>query len=72
MELEAVGSIAMGDLALQVGGQVDNSDGIKGTLLWADTTTNAKRLGNKSQAGRRLNFNAKFAASNERTRFFAL
>lgn len=71
VELEAVGSIAVGDLALQVGGQVDNGDGIERALLWADTTTNAKRLGNKSQAGRRFNFNAELATSNDRTSLFA-
>lgn len=71
VELETVGSIAMGDLALQVGGQVDDGDGIKGAFLRADTTTNAKRLRNKSQAGGRLNFNAKLATSNDRARLFA-
>lgn len=50
MELEAVGGIAMGDLALEVGGQVDNGDGAEGAALGADTTTNAQRLGDKGDA----------------------
>jgi hypothetical protein len=41
MQLEAVCRIPMGDLSLQVGGQIDDVDGIERTLLWADTATNA-------------------------------
>jgi hypothetical protein len=41
MQLEAVGAIAVGDLRLEVGGQVDDVDGIKWALLGTDTTANA-------------------------------
>lgn len=56
MELEAVGGIAMGDLALEVGGQVDNGDGAEGAALGADTTTNAQLFGDEGDArlGRHL------------------
>jgi hypothetical protein len=42
VKLEAVGSIAMCDLALEVRGQVDDGDRIEGALLRADTTSNAE------------------------------
>lgn len=47
MELEAVGAIAMGNLTLEIGGQVDDRDGVERTLLGADTTTDAERLRDK-------------------------
>ncbi len=47
VKLEAVGAIAMGDLTFEVGGQVDNCDGVERALLGADTTTNAERFGNE-------------------------
>lgn len=50
MELERVGGIAMGDLALEVGGQVDNGDGAEGAALGADTTTDAEGFGDEGDA----------------------
>lgn len=44
MELEGVGGVAVGDLRLEVGGQVDDGDGAKRTFLGADATTDAERL----------------------------
>lgn len=41
VKLEAVGGVAVGDLALKVRGQVDDGDGAEGALLGADTTTDA-------------------------------
>ena len=41
VELEAVGGIAMGDLALEIGREVDNGDGAEGATFGADTATNA-------------------------------
>jgi hypothetical protein len=37
----------MGNLSLEVGGQVDNVDCVKGTFLWADTTSDTQTLGNE-------------------------
>jgi len=42
MELEAVGRIAVGDLAFEVGGQVDDGDCAEGASLGADTTANTE------------------------------
>jgi hypothetical protein len=50
MQLEAVGAISVGNLALKVGGQVDDGDGVERALLGADTTTNAEGFGNESKA----------------------
>jgi hypothetical protein len=47
MELEAIGRIAMGDLGLKVGGQVDDVDGAKGAFFRANTTPNTKALRDK-------------------------
>lgn len=58
MELEAVGRVSMGDLALEVRRQVDDGDGTEGALLGADTASYAKGLGNKGEAGGRVHFNA--------------
>jgi hypothetical protein len=41
MQLEAVCRVSMGDLSFQVGGQIDDIDGVERTLFGADTTTNA-------------------------------
>ncbi len=50
VELEAVGGIAVGDLALEVRGQVDNGDGAKGATLGADTTTDAQLFRDEGDA----------------------
>jgi hypothetical protein len=43
-ELEAVGRVTVGDLRLEVGGQVDDVDGIERTFLGADTATDTETL----------------------------
>lgn len=72
MQLEAIGTITVGDLALEVGGQVDDGDGLKGALLGADTTTNAERLGDEGQAIGRGDLNAELSAADNGARLFAL
>ena len=46
MEFERVGRITVNGLRFQVGRQVDNLNGLEGTLLHTDTATNAKRFVN--------------------------
>lgn len=41
MQLEAVGGVSVGDLSLQVGGQVDDVDGVKGALFGTDAASDA-------------------------------
>ena len=61
----------MGDLVLEIGGQVDDGDGVEGAFLWANTATDAKTLGNEGQARLGGNFDAKFTTANNRARLFA-
>ena len=70
MQLETVGAISVGDLALEVGGQVDDGNGIEGALLGANTTTDAERLGDEGQARFGSNLDAELATSNDRARLF--
>ena len=50
MKLEAVGRVPVGDLGLEVGGQVDDGDGIKGAPLGADTASDTQGLGDVGDA----------------------
>lgn len=72
VELEAVGAISVGDLALEVGGQVDNGNGVEGALLGADTATNTQRLGDEGEAGLRSDFDTELSTANHRARLLAL
>lgn len=58
VQLEAVGGVSVGDLALEVGGQVDDGDGTERAFLGADTASDAEGLGNEGQAGVGGHFNA--------------
>lgn len=48
MELKTIGRIAVGNLGFKIGGQIDDIDGAKGTLLRANTTTYAEALRDES------------------------
>lgn len=72
VKLEAVGGVTVGDLALQVGGQVDNVDGTERTLLGADTTTNAKALGDEGDLRLVGHFDAKLTRADHRAGLLAL
>lgn len=71
VELEAIGRITVGDLSLQVGGQVDDVNRTERALLRADTTTNAQSLGDEGDLGLGGDLDAKFASANHRARLFA-
>lgn len=64
MELKAVGGVSVGDLGLEVGGQVDDRNGVERTLLGADTTTNTKTFGDEGDLGFRADFNAQLSTAN--------
>jgi hypothetical protein len=72
VELEAVGAITVGDLALEVGGQVDDGDGVEGALLGADTATNTQRLGDEGEARFGRDLNAKLSTANHGAGLLAL
>lgn len=72
VELEAVGAIAVGHLALEVRGQVDDGDGVEGALLGADAAADTERLGNEGEARIGGDFDAELAAADDGARLFAL
>lgn len=63
MQLEAVGRVAVGDLRLEVGGQVDNVDGIEGALFGADAAANAQPFADEGNPARWVHFDAELAGS---------
>ena len=71
MKLEAVGRIAVGDLGLEVRGQVDDVDGTEWALLGADTTADTEALRDVSYLGFRSDFDAEFAGSHNGAGFLA-
>lgn len=72
VKLEAVGRVTVGDLGLEVGGQVDDVNGSEWTLLGTDTTTNAQALGDKGDLRSGIDFNAKLAGADHGARLLAL
>lgn len=72
VEFEAVGAISVGDLVLEVRGQVDDGDGIEGALFRADTATDTEALGDECETRLGGDFYTKLAAANNRARLFAL
>ena len=61
----------MGDLALEVRGQVDDCDGGEWALLGADTTTNAEGFGNEGDSRLGGHFDTELAAADDGARFLA-
>jgi hypothetical protein len=61
----------MGDLGLEIGGQVDDVDGVEGAFFRADTTTNAEALRDEGDLGRVGDFDAQLARADHGTRLLA-
>jgi hypothetical protein len=61
----------MGDLGLEIGGQVDDVDGVEGAFLWADTASDAEALRNEGDLGGRVDFDTQFARADDWARLFA-
>lgn len=57
----------MGDLGLEVGGQVDDVDSTKGAFFRTDTASYTQTFRNESNLRFRGNFDAKFAGAHDRT-----
>jgi hypothetical protein len=72
VKLEAVGRVTVGDLRLEVGGQVDNVDGIERTFLGADTATDTETLGDEGDFGLVGDFNTELAGTDDGAGFLAL
>jgi hypothetical protein len=71
VQLEAVRRVSMGDLGLEVRGQIDDVNGVKWALLGADTASYTQALGNKGDLGGGLHLNAQLAGAHDGTGLFA-
>lgn len=65
MKLEAVGGVSMGNLRFEIRWQIDNVDSSERALLWADTTSNAKTLGDEGNLGLGSDFNTETPTSHD-------
>jgi hypothetical protein len=72
VELEAVGRVTVGDLRLEVGGQVDDVDGIERTFFRANTTTDTETLGDEGNLGCVFDLNTELAGTDDRAGLLAL
>ena len=72
VQLEAVGGVAVGDLALEVCGQVDNLDGVEGALLGADTASDTQALTDEGDLAGVVDLDAQLAGLDDGTRLLAL
>lgn len=71
MELEAVCRVTMGDLGLEVRGQIDDVDGVEGTFLRADTTTDTQSLRDEGDLGCVVHLDTQLARADDGARLFA-
>lgn len=62
----------MSDLSLKVGRQVDDVNGTKRALLWADTATDTQTLGDVGNFGLGRNLNTELSRPDDGARFLAL
>lgn len=67
MELKGVCAVAMGGFLVQVLGEVDDGDGVKGAFLHADTATDAELFGDKSDLRVRRHLDAHLPHAHYRT-----
>lgn len=72
VQLEAVGGVTVCDLALEVGGQVDNLDGVEGALLGADTASDTQALRDEGDFAGVVDFDTQLAGLDDGTRLLAL
>ena len=67
MKLETVGAVSVGDLRLEVGGQINDVDGVEGALLGTDTASYAQSLRDEGDLGGGVDFDAQLARPHDRT-----
>jgi hypothetical protein len=72
VELETVGRVTVGDLRLEVGGQVDDVDGIERTFLGTDTATDTETLRDEGDLGRVFDLNTELSGTDDGAGFLAL
>lgn len=59
----------MRHLGLEIGGQVDDVDGVEGALLGTDTASDAEPLRDEGNLGLGRDLNAELSGTNDRARF---
>ncbi len=72
MQLERVGPEAVRGVLVQVARQVDDVNGLEGTLLDADAAADAELLADEGDLGVGRHLDAQLAHAHHRTRLFAL
>lgn len=72
MQLEAVGGVAVSDLALEVGGQVDDVDSVERAFLWANTASDTEALRDEGDLGLGSDFDTELAGTDDRAGLLAL
>lgn len=72
VQLEAVCRITVRDLSLEIGGQIDDVDGVKGTFLRANTASDAEALRDEGDLGLWCDFDTELARTDDGTRLLAL
>ena len=72
VQLEAVGGVTVGDLALEVCGQVDNLDGVEGALLGTDTASDTQTLTDEGNLAGGVDLDTQLAGLDDGTRLLAL
>ena len=65
MQLETVRRVSMCNLRLQIGWQIDDVDSTERALLYADTTSNTKSLGDECDLRVRGDFDAELPSSHD-------
>lgn len=68
MQLKAVCRVSVCNLGFKIRGQIDDIDRTERALLWANTASNTKVLGDERDFRLWGNFDTEFAASNHRAR----
>jgi hypothetical protein len=72
VQLEAVGGVTVGDLALEVCGQVDDLDGVEGALLGADTASDTQTLTDEGDLAGGVDLDTQLSGLDDGTRLLAL
>ncbi len=58
-------------MGLEVGGQVDDVDGVEGTFLGADAAADAEAFGDEGDLAAGVDFDAELACADDRAAFLA-
>ena len=63
MQFKGIRAVAVSDLLLEIGGQIDDVDGVEGAFLRADAAADAQAFANEGDLAVGLHFDAEFACA---------